>query len=101
MTKLEIDTNRLKQYVLPELEDSIESLNSVVTKFSNLSVPYDFRYRSKIYSISSEVQSVRDGSKEIYKILDTTAKKINYNEQQMEKLLYSLSRNQIIVRNLY
>lgn len=100
MTKLDIDTYKIKNQILPPLEESIDALNGAIKRLSNVSIPYDFRYKNKIYGISSDAQHVRDELNETFKILDTTAKKINYNEEQMEKLLYSLSRNQIIVRNL-
>ena len=48
MTKLYFDDNLVTRSLLPKLEDSIESLNKIISIIDDMNIPYDFSYRQYI-----------------------------------------------------
>ena len=60
MTVIKFSMSKSQNAVVPYLDKAVDSLNVVINKCSQLYVPYNFRYRTYVYNLKDNNQTIRN-----------------------------------------
>lgn len=86
MTKIEFSMNSLRRSVIPSLEKSVDSLNELIKKCSQLYVPSNFKYKSYLSDFISDNVRIK---KEVIAVKDWIYK----SEKKYSEILEAMSQN--------
>lgn len=99
MTKIEFSMNTFQRTVLPGLENTIDSIDVLIKKCYQLSVPSDFKYRTYLLNLDNDFKGYKNN---IIAVKDWIYKSnTKYNDLFEEMKQNSVNLNNIQIGKKY
>ena len=95
MTKIEFSMNTFQRSVLPNLEKTINSLDLLINKCYQLSIPSDFKYRTYLLNLDSDFKGIKNSVISVKDWIDKSNKKYNNLVDEIRQNSVNLNNIQI------